>query len=53
LLKQKLMADNVTYDTTKKVWHLHNIVIRTNDSTKETIKRIPEMEKKYPLPPAT
>jgi len=51
LLKQKLMADNVTYDTTKKVWHLHNIVIRTNDSTKETIKRIPEMEKKYPFTP--
>ena len=45
LLKQKLMADYVTYDTSKKVWHLHNVFIRTNDSLKETIRRMPEMEK--------
>jgi lipopolysaccharide export system permease protein len=52
LLKEKMMADYVTYDTVKKIWHLHNIIIRTNDSNKETIRRIPEMEKKYPFVPS-
>ena len=51
LLKEKLMADYVTYDTVKKVWHLHNVVIRTNDTLKEQIKKIPEMEVKYPFTP--
>ncbi len=52
LLKEKLMADYVTYDSLKKIWHLHNIVIRTNDSNKESISNLPEMEKKYPISPA-
>ncbi len=52
LLKEKLMAEYVVYDTIKKIWHLHNVVIRTNDSDKESIKRFPEMDKKYPFSPA-
>jgi lipopolysaccharide export system permease protein len=51
LLKEKKMADFVTYDTVKKIWHLHNVVIRTNDSDKETIRRVPEMEERYPFTP--
>ena len=51
LLKRKLMADYVTYDTSKKIWHLHNVVIRTNDSNKETLQRIPELEQRYAFTP--
>ncbi len=51
LLKEKLMADYVTYDTTKKIWHLHNVVIRTNDSVNEQLKKIPDMDMKYPFTP--
>jgi lipopolysaccharide export system permease protein len=52
LLLEKKMADYVTYDSVKKVWHLHNITIRTNDSNKETITHMPEQEVKYPFTPA-
>ena len=52
LLKEKKMADFVTYDTVKKIWHLHNVIIRTNDSNKETITRLPEQDAKYPFTPA-
>lgn len=51
LLKRKLMADYVTYDTIKKIWNLHNVVIRTNDSNKESLVKLPQMEKKYPFTP--
>jgi lipopolysaccharide export system permease protein len=52
LLTEKLMADYVVYDTVKKIWHLHGVVIRTNDSNKESIRNLPEMEKKYPFTPS-
>jgi len=51
LLKEKLMADYVTYDTIKKVWHLHSVVIRTNDSLHEKLDKVPEMIVKYPFTP--
>jgi len=52
ILKEKLMADYVSYDTVKKVWHLHNVLIRTNDTgVHETERTIPEMEVKYPFTP--
>ena len=51
ILKEKLMADYVTYDTIKKIWHLHNVIIRTNDTDKESIRNVPEMEMKYPFSP--
>jgi lipopolysaccharide export system permease protein len=52
LLKEKLMADFATYDTAKKIWQLHNVVIRTNDSLHEKLVKIPLMELQYPLTPA-
>ena len=52
LLKEKVMADYVTYDSTKKIWHLHNVIIRTNDTLKESIRNVPELEMKYPFTPA-
>ena len=51
LLKEKLMADYVTYDSTKKIWHLHNVVIRTNDTLRESIKMLPELDMKFPISP--
>lgn len=51
LLKEKLMADYATYDTTRKIWKLHNVVIRTNDSLTERVVKLPEMEMKYPFTP--
>lgn len=51
-LRRKLMAEYVIYDTVKKIWHLHNIVIRTNDTDKETLQNVAEMDMKYPITPA-
>jgi lipopolysaccharide export system permease protein len=50
-LKEKLMADYAVYDTTRKIWKLHNVVIRTNDSINEKIVKVPEMEMVYPFTP--
>ena len=50
-LKEKLMADNVSYDTTKKIWHLHNVFIRTNDTDKESIFKVMDTAIKYPFAP--
>lgn len=52
LLKEKLMADWILYDTIKKMWHLNNVVIRTNDSNSETITKQSIMDVKYPFVPA-
>ncbi len=51
LLKEKLMADVAVYDSVKKIWKLRNVVIRTNDSLKETMVKIPDMEVAYPFTP--
>jgi lipopolysaccharide export system permease protein len=51
VLKEKVMADYIVYDTVKKLWHLHNVVIRTNDTLKETLKKLPELDVKYPFKP--
>ncbi len=51
LLKEKLMADYANYDTVKKLWTLHNVVIRTNDTLKERLVKIPEMVMSYPFSP--
>ncbi len=50
-LTEKLMADNVTYDTLKKIWHLHNVTIRRNDSVKESIRKVTDTEIKYAFAP--
>jgi len=52
LLKEKLMADWVQYDTIKKLWHLNNVVIRKNDSAGESLEKFATMDMKYPFVPA-
>ncbi len=52
LLKEKLMADWIVYDTVKKLWRLNNVVIRKNDTMSETLTHFPTMEAKYPFKPA-
>ncbi len=51
LLKEKLMADYVSYDTVKKNWHLHNVVIRTNDSLSEHVHKVFDTNIKYSFVP--
>ena len=46
------MAEWVLYDTLKKLWHLNNVIIRTNDSASETITKIATMDQKYPFVPS-
>ena len=50
-LKEKLMADRVSYDSVKKIWNLYDVKIRTNDSLNETFERKAEMQKTYPFTP--
>jgi lipopolysaccharide export system permease protein len=51
MLVEKVMADYVVYDSVKKEWHLHNVVIRQNDTLKERLTRLPELVMKYPFAP--
>jgi lipopolysaccharide export system permease protein len=51
MLTEKLMADIAVYDTVKKIWHLHNVVIRTNDTLHEKLVKVPDMDVKYPFTP--
>lgn len=47
-LKEKVMADRVSYDSINKTWKLHNVVIRKNDGLQESLDFVPEMTRKYP-----
>lgn len=47
-LKEKLMADRISYDTAKKEWTLYNVVIRTNNGIAEKLETHSELKKKYP-----
>ncbi len=51
LLLEKLMADHVSYDSATKLWHLYQVVVRTNDSLKETLDFKPELMANYPFTP--
>ena len=51
LLREKLMADYIAYDTVKKMWHLHNVVIRTNDTLYERIYKVADTNIKYSFVP--
>lgn len=51
LLKEKLMADNVSYDSVKKIWHLNQVNIRYNNGTKEDLKFASKMDMQYPFSP--
>lgn len=50
-MKEKIMADRVSYDSVKKVWKLYSVKIRTNDSLVETFTQEAEMEKEFPFTP--
>lgn len=50
-MKEKIMADRVSYDSVNKKWMLYNVKIRTNDSLNETFETVAEMEKEYPFKP--
>lgn len=50
-VKEKLMADRVSYDSVKRTWKLYGVKIRTNDSLDESFEQKAEMEKKYPFTP--
>ncbi len=50
-IKEKLMADRVSYDSVKKTWMLYGVKIRTNDSLSETFTQKAELEKKFPFTP--
>lgn len=51
MLSEKLMAETIHYDTIKRTWHLTNVMIRTNDTLKESIKNLPQLDMKYPFVP--
>ena len=51
-LKEKVMADRVSYDSAKKIWKLYNVVIRRNlGPLREEVKILNELDQKYPLTP--
>ncbi len=50
-IKEKLMADRVSYDSVRKTWKMYGVKIRTNDSLNETFTQQAEMERKYPFTP--
>jgi lipopolysaccharide export system permease protein len=50
-LKEKLMADNVSYDSVKKSWHLNQVSIRYNNGIKEDLKYFATMNMPYPFSP--
>lgn len=51
LLLEKITADRISYDSTKKTWHLYSVVVRKNDGLKEDLKLLPEMTIAYPFVP--
>jgi len=50
-LLKKTMADRVSYDSSKRLWHLYSVTVRTNDSVRESLESIPELTEKYPFTP--
>jgi len=51
LLKEKLVADHISYDSIKKTWHLYNVIVRTNNDIHETIRFLNDTIIKYPFAP--
>ena len=51
VMKEKIMANSVTYNATKKEWVLRDVTIRTNDDVHEKLKFMPELVRKYPITP--
>lgn len=50
-MTEKMMADEISYDSVKRIWHLRNVVVRHNDTLKETVSRVPQLDIKYPFLP--
>ncbi|MCD6062269.1 MAG: permease [Flavipsychrobacter sp.] len=48
LLKEKVMAERVSYDSVKKIWTLYGVTIRKNDGLKESLEFVPELKQAYP-----
>jgi lipopolysaccharide export system permease protein len=52
LLKEKVSADRVSYDSVKKEWTLYNVTIRKNNGLDEELINLSELKQKYPFSPA-
>ncbi|GAA4454607.1 LptF/LptG family permease [Rurimicrobium arvi] len=52
LLLEKLTAERISYDSAKNVYHLYNVVLRTNDGIKEKLQILPELTRPYPFHPS-
>lgn len=50
-LKEKIMANSVTYNAAKKQWILHDVTIRKNNDIHEELKYLPELIQEYPITP--
>ena len=48
ILKEKIMAERVSYDSVKNTWTLYSVVLRKNDGIKETLEFHPELKRVYP-----
>jgi lipopolysaccharide export system permease protein len=51
LLKEKLYAERASYDSSKKIWHLYNVRIHTNNGMKETESYAADLYKTFPFKP--
>lgn len=51
LLKERITAERVSYDSVTKTWTLYTVSIRKNDGLKEHLEFVPELKKKYPFVP--
>jgi lipopolysaccharide export system permease protein len=51
MLKEKMIADHVEYDSVNKLWHLHGIVTRYNNGLKEELKYSNDTVQKYAFTP--
>lgn len=51
LLKKKVMARTASYDSTRKIWVLKDVVIRENNGLKEKLTKLPKLEQKYNFTP--
>lgn len=52
LLRERVTAERISYDSVKNTYHLYNVMIRTNDGIHETLKTLPELTRKYPFHPS-
>lgn len=48
LLKEKIMADRVSYDSLNDQWNLYEVMVRQNDGIKETLEFHDHLVRKFP-----